>query len=168
MHITCLALVPTHSFPISAGRGITGSRAPAAEAVPELQTRIFTKHFGTLPNPYTKIHSKSIQFPKKIPPPKPALQQLMPELPERCGTWSPGAKNSPNELPVFYSAPTGVFHQHRWLGHSLLPSSSTSRIEATWRFNLSMVNRLVSKNIVSTIWGPDVATTVAIVWSRPQ
>lgn len=69
MHITCLALVPTHSFPISAGRGITGSRAPAAEAVPELQTRIFTKHFGTLPNPYTKIHSKSIQFPKKIPPP---------------------------------------------------------------------------------------------------
>lgn len=125
-------------------RGITRSRAPAAEAVPELQPRIFTKHFPHACTLHKDPQQETPNFHKPLPPP--ALQQLMPELPGRCGTWSPGEKKSTNEYPVFLVAPTGVFHQHRQ-GHSLLPSSSTSRIEATWRFNLSMVKGWCPKTL---------------------
>lgn len=49
-----------------------------------------------------------IPFPLN-PPPFPALQQLMPELPGRCGTWTFREKNSPNEYPVFSQVHQLVF-----------------------------------------------------------
>ena len=90
---------------------ITRSRAPAAEAVPELQPRIFTKHFPpacTLHKDPQQVH---VNFHKTPLPPFPAPQQLMPALPGRCGTWREGEKIHPTNIPCKPVAPTGVFHQ---------------------------------------------------------
>lgn len=147
-------LFPTQTFPISAGRGITGSRAPAAEAVPELQP---TNLHQTLPPclyPTQRSTASPSHFHTTPPPQTPAPQQLMPALPGRCGTWSPGGKNSPNEYPDVNQCTNWCFSPTSLVGS--LPFAQLINIQDWSDLVLQFVDgeRLVSKNTVSTVWGP--------------